>query len=343
MDVRTNHITYIDIAKAVCIILVVVGHFNPVTAPGWWADVFRVIYSFHMPVFMFLSGLLYSLTRKPSHYLSLSSPSGYGSFVWKKFRRLMIPYFVASIVIIAIKFAIQSVIPIKNAVSPYALVEMFWKPSAAIHLWFLWTLMLIFLIVPLVKSVYYRYFLLVVSSVLWIADLRFPGIFALDKLPQMMVFFLCGDFAGEHKFRCGNVTGYLLVILFAGLEAAGIFFPATRGLLGKVLPFLGIVSVVFLSRKIASAPSGWLSRPLLCIGRCSFFIYLFHTTFAEITKVVLAKVGITTDNCFVLCLLAFTVVGIAVPMLIQIYVVERSAFLASIFGTGKAAGKSYIR
>lgn len=336
MDVKTksDHLTYIDVAKAICIILVVVGHFNPVTSPGWWADVFRVIYSFHMPVFMFLSGLLYSLTSKPSHYLSFASPAGYGSFVWKKFRRLMIPYFVASIVIIAIKIAIQSVIPIKNAVSPFALVEMFWRPSAAVHLWFLWTLMLIFLIVPLVRSVYYRYLLLVVSSVLWVINLRLPGIFGLDKLPQMMVFFLCGDFAGAHKLRCGTVPGYLLVLLFAILEATGILFPETRSALGMVLPFLGIVSVVFLSRKIASAPSGWFCRSLLCVGRCSFFIYLFHTTFAEITKVVLSKAGITTDNCFLLCLAAFTLVGVAVPMLIQIFAVERSRLLSGLFGTG---------
>ena len=49
-----------DIARALCIVLVVIGHYNPDNAPMWWKNVNHFIYSFHMPVFLFISGFIYA-------------------------------------------------------------------------------------------------------------------------------------------------------------------------------------------------------------------------------------------------------------------------------------------
>ncbi len=48
----------IDYAKAIAIILVVIGHFDPDEQPFWWECVRTVIYSFHTPLFMFASGFV---------------------------------------------------------------------------------------------------------------------------------------------------------------------------------------------------------------------------------------------------------------------------------------------
>ena len=56
--VMAKRIVYIDIAKALCIILVVIGHYCPDGCPDWWIAVHDFIYTFHMPLFMFLSGLV---------------------------------------------------------------------------------------------------------------------------------------------------------------------------------------------------------------------------------------------------------------------------------------------
>jgi len=84
----------IDIAKAICIILVVIGHYVPENSPIWYMTMRDVIYSFHMPLFMFVSGYVYWATRKPVKYKD---------FVWKKFQRLIIPYFFVSVIVIFIK------------------------------------------------------------------------------------------------------------------------------------------------------------------------------------------------------------------------------------------------
>lgn len=49
----------IDFAKAIAIILVVIGHWYPADSPAWWIGIRDVIYSFHMPLFMAASGYIY--------------------------------------------------------------------------------------------------------------------------------------------------------------------------------------------------------------------------------------------------------------------------------------------
>ena len=48
----------LDIARMVCIILVVIGHYDPVDAPAHYNNMRMIIYSFHMPLLFVLSGLV---------------------------------------------------------------------------------------------------------------------------------------------------------------------------------------------------------------------------------------------------------------------------------------------
>lgn len=61
---RKNRDEFLDIAKGIAIILVVIGHtLQSGNFDDKWG--FRVIYSFHMPLFVFLSGAVASLWIKP--------------------------------------------------------------------------------------------------------------------------------------------------------------------------------------------------------------------------------------------------------------------------------------
>lgn len=48
-----TRLVHFDIAKAIAIILVVIGHYYPENAPGWYLALHSWIYTFHMPLFMF--------------------------------------------------------------------------------------------------------------------------------------------------------------------------------------------------------------------------------------------------------------------------------------------------
>ena len=73
--------TTLDLAKGILIILVVLGHAIQYSGNGNWEDsqlffddiVFRAIYSFHMPLFMMISGyLFYSSNKKDFKPLMIS-------------------------------------------------------------------------------------------------------------------------------------------------------------------------------------------------------------------------------------------------------------------------------
>lgn len=65
-NVRNNmqRLISFDIAKSICIILVVIGHYIPDYSPLWYICIHDIIYTFHMPLFMFASGFIYMATKK---------------------------------------------------------------------------------------------------------------------------------------------------------------------------------------------------------------------------------------------------------------------------------------
>ncbi len=73
---------FIDIAKGIGILSVVWAH---ILLVGWSH---KVIYAFHMPLFFFISGFLFNENKYPS----------FNVFIKKRFTRLIIPYFIYSVV-----------------------------------------------------------------------------------------------------------------------------------------------------------------------------------------------------------------------------------------------------
>jgi acyltransferase len=72
-----ERISWIDIARGIGILLVLYGH-------ALTADSYRhIIYAFHMPLFFFLSGVVYH-HKKSQHFLP---------FLWKNIKSILLPYF----------------------------------------------------------------------------------------------------------------------------------------------------------------------------------------------------------------------------------------------------------
>lgn len=70
-----------DVAKGIGIILVVIGHMHPFF--DYNSKTYTIIYAFHMPLFICISGVFINHLQK--------------GFVQKRFRQIMLPYFIASI------------------------------------------------------------------------------------------------------------------------------------------------------------------------------------------------------------------------------------------------------
>ncbi|MDR1564700.1 MAG: acyltransferase family protein [Oscillospiraceae bacterium] len=76
---QKERLAWIDIARGFGICLIVLGHVNQYCGPR---IVYNYIYSFHVPLFFLISGLVFSVASPPKE------------FFFKKIRTLLIPFFV---------------------------------------------------------------------------------------------------------------------------------------------------------------------------------------------------------------------------------------------------------
>ena len=329
-----NRIVYIDIAKAICIILVVIGHYCPPGHPAWWRSVCDFIYSFHMPLFMFASGFVYIATKR--------ADENYGDFIIKKVKRLMMPYFTVSVIVISIKLLASGFAYVENPVSLFSYAKMFYYPEAGFFLWFIWALWWMFVLVPLFKTKEQRLLLFIVSIFIHYIPFTTTELFCIFAFKEMLLFFMMGVMVYDWKEEISGakkVPEWAFVAIFAiaylisisGLSFAGGYLVSGTKL---SLPFLGIAAVIASARMIAksSIPKGWL----MIVSSSSYIIYLFHTTFEGFAKAVIFKIPYLNnigDSLMFAIGAAITVAcGVIIPIILNEKVFKKYSITKVLFG-----------
>ena len=319
----------LDIAKGICIILVVLGHFFPEGAPHWYAVMRSVIYSFHMPVFMFVSGFVYIYAERNVSY---------GTFLLKKVRRIAVPYFLVSCLFIAIKLIPQALsIYVKNPVTLSSFLKVFYYPEAAVSFWYLWALWWFFMLVPLLRTRGARLIALGLSLAVASVSFELPDIFALPKAKEMLPYFMMGAVAADWRHELSfvrEIPSWAVYLVFAVSVVLGYGAGVSVGLLMAVS---GICMVLRLSSDlvplIEKGRYGWLDT----VSRYSYTIYLFHPVFVAGCLAVLKMIPLTLSDGWLFALIAavVTAVGTGGPMAIRM-ISER---VFSRWRGGSAAGE----
>lgn len=318
-----------DVAKAICIILVVLGHYFPDDSPIWYVNLRFLIYMFHMPLFLFASGYIYESFKKNESYLP---------FVTKKIKRLMVPYFVTSIIIITIKLLTQKGMLVENPVTLSSYVKMFYIPEAGYFLWFVWSLFTMFLIVPVLKSKTIRIIVFAIAVLLHYLPFDLTPVFALAETKRMFVWFMLGVICSD------NHVGEILRRIKRWKYAVYLIVIAAFGILGAVdmykyamyLSWLGIAMVMSVSSLIASMPKeSRLIKLFIILSSSSYIIYLFHTTFEGFAKSIVNKFFVSefvSNGDFVLKAAVVVVCGVVFPILLHKFVLVRYSWLKFLFG-----------
>lgn len=317
-----------DIAKAICIILVVIGHYVPDGSPSWYMDMHDVIYSFHMPLFMFASGFIYMATKKKIPYKD---------FLMKKVKRLMVPYFSVSTIIITIKLVTEGNAYVENPVTVMSYLKMFYLPEAGYFLWFIWALWWMFVLVPLFKTKQVRLELFALALLVHYMPTFLPEMFCLRQFQNMLVYFMLGVACCDWKSQLAwlsKVPSAIVYLLFVGGETA-MLMEIRGGQILSLLPYVGIATVMVLSHNIEK----WNMRGkglLMIVSGSSYIIYLFHTTFEGFAKAVVPKIPIFVDTSnellFIVNVSIVVSCGVIAPAILHRYVLSRYSITKLLFG-----------
>jgi fucose 4-O-acetylase-like acetyltransferase len=341
---KTEVFDIVAILKAFAIIMVVFLHLQMGAENVLYCKINILLAPLRMPVFMFASGFLYI-------YVSKDKYPQYSHFVLEKFKRLIIPLFFIRISYCIIKLLISGFVSDEYAISPFHLKiflqNLFLYPTNfqdANHLWFVYTLFVIFVIVHLFSS--QLYLLTLFSFVVYF--IRLPEIFGLNSIRLYMIFFCLGallcKFVSLCKFKLCNINLLYIPLFLTFLLSIILFFLKQQMLqsLLQIVSFIqyltGILFVVLLSTILALRCHNIVSQRLLHIGRFSATIYFLHTFCYRFFDILTSHLY-SSNKPFELWifLIMSLFVGINGPILIDKYLISKNE-LASLLLLGKRTG-----
>lgn len=326
MKPHKPRIVEIDRAKGLAILLVVVGHVVARTPPldnHWYEMLKELIYLFHMPFFMFLSGFVMAYSYRP-----VASFDAYLGYAREKFIRLMPAFFAVAGFILIGKTLASQFMHVDNM--PYGLLngllDILLRPadSSAGSLWYIYVLFIYYLIFPVL--------IFVSRGALW--PLLFLGVVAyfsspvlthtlmLNRVAEFAPFLVIGmmlsrnyDFFTSALDRFGGVA--LMVFIFFLL--AHQFLPYPKLVLG----LLSIPALLFFVR----LPGLRDSATLLTWGHYVFSIYLFNTLFIGLVKGVGIKLAPWDGTNFLFFFPVLLAAGMLLPIIFKKAVLVRYPLL----------------
>ena len=311
IDGKSRRIDWIDSAKGLGIILVVIGHVErgltfakllPASPIVLFMD--RLIYSFHMPLFFFLSGLFLA------HSIEKSS---FNELLKNKARTIAYPYFVWSTITIAIKSLLGSMTNHPRTAGD--ILYLFYAPID--QFWFLYTLFVLTLVLGFLLSIGTNTILLIVLTILINpAVVSFPihwGTFY--EISSSAIYVAIGTVVGKYYLgRAGSLNSSVLPLIFMTgcivlITNAAVPLPGAAQML---VALYGTASAVALSNMIKI--SSKLSRSFSFFGRHSLEIFVAHTIACAATRIFLQGIGVRLIS---VQLIAGILSGIFLPLLLR--------------------------
>ena len=283
----------IDRTKGLAILLVVFGHLVARADPacvGWYEPLRRAVYAFHMPLFLYLSGLV-----AVGSGMLLTRRAGWLRMARRRAMRLLAPFFGFGVLVMVGKLALCHWIFVDHPPAGWraGLDGLLWHTaqSPALSIWYLFVLFVVSVVCAFVldgrpgRLCWLLVVTLLMYALVWPDDVYLP------QIGRYAVFFVLGAGAGVLGGRWdGFLRRYwrLCFAVFAAGLAGDVAFGAgwPPGLTLFCIGVLSMPAVHGLLRYSALSSS----RSLLWFGRYSFVIYLFNTMFIGVTKGMLLRV-----------------------------------------------------
>ncbi|WP_428909803.1 acyltransferase family protein [Niallia sp. Krafla_26] len=337
----------LDIAKGIAIFLVVFGHILQYTVVPTGIDFFKnplfeVIYSFHMPLFMFVSGYLstFSLQRRSLKDNFKIKTNG-----------ILIPYILWTIILVLITLLLKHII-VGETINVIGFLKMLVANLIVYpNIWFLYVLFLFYCI--LYFTIYMEKKIGVFSyiiSAFFIILIPFKIYFGIYYIQFFYLFFLAGYLINCYKLKY-NIRSvnkkfakfiillliYLLLMSQWGksdyiyvnlmkISSDNLLLEILRIIYRFLVAFVGIFLVLFISNFISRFN---ISSILKKMGTYSLDIYMIQNIIVSLIYRELIKVSgfqINDDQLIIFCFMV-TIISITLCVNISKYIIRKMEML----------------
>ncbi len=301
-------------------LLVVLGHalrdahapnphlFEPIYTSGIEVFLKKFIYSFHMPLFFWISGYVY--------YLSLEKTDGVTQVfktLSKKVERVLVPLYATAFLLLlpSMVFFGDLKVTVWEQVRSILLAEQ------SDHLWFLKTLFLTFLVIVPVSKYLYRYgapALLAAAIAAFVIHFWFDYAALFKFIPYFLIGMATRAFEGD--IRHPKVLPYVLIFIHISLFLyAYVHDLGSNEYLKYTIALFGIYAWYTLSHLLVEKgvfASAW--EKIVSLDNSSYTIYLFHVSFLYLLLYFMHTFGIESD---ILRIVSFMILGVAAPVALE--------------------------
>ncbi len=318
-----QRLLHIDVAKGLGMLLVVYGHLVQAASPGetaWYATTRDVIYTFHMPFFLYLSGYVFFLTGAHRRI-----GAAWRSLVASRADRLLVPFAFFGIVIIVGKAVAAQFGEVHEGVG--SIPAGLWRvlsntpDNPTISIWYLLVLFVYSLVTPFLFAGFRGRLALLVGVALIVSMgaeyFVVTERFYLARLLRYYVFFVAGGWAFLHWDWCvAQLKRWWLplTLLFAAAASQGPWHPFA-------LLYCGLLSIPALHGAMLF-PAAQRSRLLQVVGANSMAIYLMNTIFIGVAKLVWLRLFPADGSWNAPFLAVLMVAGVVGPIVARAIIVR---------------------
>lgn len=242
----SKRISYIAQAQLIGCLLVIFGHSYPLDGKtSYWMYLLVVfIYTFHMPLFFFVSGYLFQKTKSFNRYTPIE-------YYKKRSYRLMVPYIALTIVGFIPKVLVNNFISDDASFSWLYLLKCFFMPRCNVwgHFWFLPTLLFIsffsFLFSKINNKSKMLYAVIVLVTFIFPYFANITDWLAINDILKFMCYYALGIFFADSQFERlatnRKIQSYLLLLLpisigiYAIQIEPGIFYEIRNNIVGLLM------------------------------------------------------------------------------------------------------------
>lgn len=318
-----NRLIWLDNLKGFLIILVVLGHAVQCINPDFQHDIlFRYIYSFHMPLFIFVSG--YACYRKSIGW----------DMIKKRFLQLMIPYAAWSLIICLTQ-------------GHYRLWEMFIYPERS--LWFLYALFFITIIHAVCVKVaecikIKQVFVVAILAVGLFGSMFIIRSFGYPIIAKYFVYYVLGfylrpyvSFENRNNLLCyGALMAFMFLAFFCMQDAVPSFMPpgssiAYRYAYNTIVAISGIMAFMLLFANRTGRVVSLITK----LGGATLAIYAIHRALGmHLIYKLMALIGLNVavmNNAQYYIVVVITCIVLLLFSLILNYILDKRKFTRVVF------------